>query len=117
MFREDLDALAAAGLLRKLRVVASRQGPRIILDGREVLLLASNNYLGLASHPRIRAAAIAAIEQYGVGAGASRLISGTMSPHQELELRLAQWKRTPAALLFSSGYLANLSVPAAILLT
>ncbi len=77
------------------------------IDGAEVLLLCSNNYLGLADHPRVRQAAATAAERYGAGAGASRLISGTMSIHRKLEERLAEFKNTEAALLFGSGYLAN----------
>jgi glycine C-acetyltransferase/8-amino-7-oxononanoate synthase len=78
-----------------------------MIDGAEVLLLCSNNYLGLADHPRVRQAAATAAERYGAGAGASRLISGTMSIHRKLEERLAEFKNTEAALLFGSGYLAN----------
>lgn len=77
---------------------------------RDVISFASNDYLGLASHPRVRAAAIAAIEQWGSGAGASRLVTGTRSLHHELEAALAHWQRTPRAVLFSSGYAANLGV-------
>jgi glycine C-acetyltransferase/8-amino-7-oxononanoate synthase len=91
-------------------VIEGPQGPRVLLDGAEVLLLCSNNYLGLADHPRVRAAAGEAAERYGAGAGASRLISGTMSLHRTLESRLAAFKRSPAALLFGSGYLANAAI-------
>ena len=98
------------GLLRRMRMISGPQGPRVLLDGRPVLLLCSNNYLGLADHPRVREAASEAAMRYGAGAGASRLISGTMRIHRRLEERLAEFKRTEAALLFGSGYLANTGV-------
>ena len=90
------------------------QGPRVVLDGRSVLLLCSNNYLGLADHPRVREAAIDAVERWGVGAGASRLVSGTMTAHRALEERLASFEGREAALLFGSGYLANVGVLSAL---
>jgi glycine C-acetyltransferase/8-amino-7-oxononanoate synthase len=111
---ERLAELRRDGLHRRLRVIDGAQGPRVLLDGAEVLLLCSNNYLGLADHPRVRAAAADAAERWGAGAGASRLISGSMSPHHQLEGRLAEFKRTEAALLFGSGYLANTGVIAAL---
>ena len=86
----------------------------MLLDGAEVLLLCSNNYLGLADHPRVRAAAGEAAERYGAGAGASRLISGSMSLHRKLEHRLATFKGAEAALLFGSGYLANIGIVSAL---
>jgi glycine C-acetyltransferase/8-amino-7-oxononanoate synthase len=104
---ERLEELRASGLRRRLRLVQSPQGPRVLLDGRDVLLLCSNDYLGLASHARIRAAAAEAAMRWGAGAGASRLISGNMPPHLELERRLAAFKGYESALLFGSGYLAN----------
>ncbi len=109
-----LSELRRTGLHRRLRLIEGAQGPRVLLDGAEVLLLCSNNYLGLADHPRVRRAAAEAAERYGAGAGASRLISGTMSPHRELEGRLAEFERSEAALLFGSGYLANTGVVAAL---
>jgi glycine C-acetyltransferase/8-amino-7-oxononanoate synthase len=105
---ERLEDLRAAGLHRRLRLVEGPQGPRVTLDGAEVLLLCSNNYLGLADHPRVRQAAADAAERFGAGAGASRLISGNMSPHRRLEERIAAFAGYEAALLFGSGYLANL---------
>jgi glycine C-acetyltransferase/8-amino-7-oxononanoate synthase len=86
----------------------------VTLDGVEVLLLCSNNYLGLADHPRVRQAAADAAERFGAGAGASRLISGSMEPHRRLEERLAAFTGYQAALLFGSGYLANLGTIAAL---
>jgi 8-amino-7-oxononanoate synthase len=104
---DRLDELRAAGLYRRLRLVDGPQGPRITLDGTEVLLLCSNNYLGLADHPRVRQAAADAAERFGAGAGASRLISGNMTVHRRLEERIAAFSGYEAALLFGSGYLAN----------
>ena len=109
-----LDELRRSGLQRKLRLIEGPQGPRVLLDGAEVLLLCSNNYLGLADHPRVRQAAADAAERWGAGAGASRLISGNLSLHRKLEDRLAEFKGAPAALLFGSGYLANTGVIAAL---
>ena len=85
-----------------------------MLDGRPVLLLCSNDYLGLAGHPRVREAAAEAAMRWGAGAGASRLISGNMEPHRRLERRLAAFKGYEAALLFGSGYLANTGAIAAL---
>ena len=97
-----------------MRMVAGPQGPSVTLDGRRVLLLCSNNYLGFADHPRVRDAAAAAARRYGVGAGASRLVSGNMTLHRRLEERLAAFERTERCLLFGSGYLANTGVIAAL---
>jgi len=104
---ERLEELRDRGVRRRLRLVESSQGPRVLLDERPVLLLCSNDYLGLAGHPDVRAAAATAAERWGAGAGASRLISGNMTPHRRLERRLAAFKGHEAALLFGSGYLAN----------
>ncbi len=109
-----LDELREAGLYRELRTVGSAQGPRVLLDGREVLLLCSNDYLGLAGDARLRDAAAEAAERWGAGAGASRLVSGNMTPHEELEARLAELKGTEACLLFGSGYLANTGIVSAL---
>ncbi len=103
-----------SGLRRRTRLVFGPQGPRVVLDGKPVLLLCSNNYLGLADHPRVREAAAEAAMRWGAGAGASRLVSGTMTPHRRLEERLAEFKGREAALLFGSGYLANTGVIAAL---
>jgi glycine C-acetyltransferase/8-amino-7-oxononanoate synthase len=110
----QLERLESAGLRRRLRVVEGPQEPRVVLDGREVLLLCSNNYLGLADHPRVREAAAEAALRWGAGAGASRLISGNMAPHSGLEERLAEFKGAEAALLFGSGYLANIGTVVAL---
>ena len=111
---ERLAELESSGLRRRLRVVEGPQGPEVVLDGRPVLLLCSNNYLGLADHPRLRRAAADAALTLGTSAGASRLISGSMPIHAELESRLAEFKGTEAALLFGSGYLANTGAIAAL---
>ncbi len=111
---DRLDELREHGLHRRLRMISGPQGPRVLLDGRPVLLLCSNNYLGLADHPRVREAAAEAAMRWGVGAGASRLISGNMKLHRRLEERLAAFKDHEAALLFGSGYLANTGAIAAL---
>ncbi|HEY6653743.1 MAG TPA: 8-amino-7-oxononanoate synthase [Solirubrobacterales bacterium] len=111
---ERLAELESSGLRRRLRMIEGPQGAEVVLDGRPVLLLCSNNYLGLADHPRLRRAAADAALSLGTSAGASRLISGSMSIHAELESRLAEFKGTEAALLFGSGYLANTGAIAAL---
>jgi 8-amino-7-oxononanoate synthase len=111
---QRLSELEQLGLDRRLRLVSGPQGPRVLLDGKPVLLLCSNNYLGLADHPRVREAAADAAMRWGVGAGSSRLVSGTMTIHRRLEERLAAFERTEACLLFGSGYLANVGVIGAL---
>jgi 8-amino-7-oxononanoate synthase len=109
-----LDEIDELGLTRRMRLVSGPQGPRVVLDGKPVLLLCSNNYLGLADHPRVREAAADAAMRWGVGAGASRLVSGTMTIHRRLEDALAAFKDRQAAVLYGSGYLANTGVIAAL---
>jgi glycine C-acetyltransferase/8-amino-7-oxononanoate synthase len=111
---QRLAEIEAAGLRRRLRVIDSAMGAEVTLDGAPVLLLCSNDYLGLAGHPRVREAAAEAALKWGAGSGASRLVSGSMTPHHELERRLAAFKGTDAALLFGSGYLANVGVISAL---
>ena len=111
---DQLEELRDRGLHRRLRLVAGPQGPRVLLDGQPVLLLCSNNYLGLADHPKVCEATAEAAMRWGAGAGASRLISGNMQPHRQLEQRLAEFKGYEAALLFGAGYLANTGVIAAL---
>ncbi len=111
---QRLEELESEGLRRRLRVVDGPQGPEVMLDGKPVLLLCSNNYLGLADHPRLRRAAADAALALGTSSGASRLISGSMSIHAGLEARLAEFEGTEAALLFGSGYLANTGAIAAL---
>ncbi len=113
-FREELDELREAGLFRTMRLLHGEQSGRVVLEDREVLLLCSNNYLGLADHPVLKEAAIRAVERYGTGSGASRLVSGNMELHEELEARIAAFKGTEAALLFNSGYAANTGIIPAI---
>ncbi len=106
LFAEQLEALRTNSLFRQLREIGSAQGACVDLAGRRLINFSSNDYLGLANEPRLRDAAIATIKEFGVGAGASRLVSGTQSPHLRLEEALARWKGTEAALSFSSGYAA-----------
>jgi 8-amino-7-oxononanoate synthase len=114
-FAEQLQQLRVRSLDRHLREVAGAQGAIVEFAGNRLINFSSNDYLGLANDPRLREAAAAAIEKFGVGAGASRLISGTQSPHLDLERALAKWKGTPAALSFSSGYAAALgTIPALV---
>jgi glycine C-acetyltransferase/8-amino-7-oxononanoate synthase len=115
MFEDKLRALEEQHLLRHLRVIDSAPGPTVMIEGRPVILMASNDYLGLATHPALKHAAIEATERFGVGSGASRLISGTLPPHKELERTLADFKHTEAALVFASGYSANIGlIPALV---
>jgi glycine C-acetyltransferase len=109
-FVEELRKIKSSGLYRDLKVIDQSQGPRVLVNGKEVILMCSNNYLGLASHPLLKEASKRAADLYGVGAGASRLISGTMRLHQELEERINAFKGTEATILLNSGYHANLSV-------
>jgi len=109
-----LQELRDSGLYRRLRLIEGPQGPRVSLDGRPVLLLCSNNYLGLADHDAVREAAARAALEWGAGAGASRLISGNMEPHRRLESQLAEFAGYETALLFGSGYLANTGAIAAL---
>ncbi|HEX5308435.1 MAG TPA: 8-amino-7-oxononanoate synthase [Solirubrobacteraceae bacterium] len=111
---ERLAELERLGLSRRLRTVAGPQGARITLDGQDVLLLCSNNYLGLADHPRVREAAARAAVELGAGTGASRLVSGTMAIHRELELALAEFEDSEDCVLFGSGYLANVGTIGAL---
>ena len=107
---ERLEELRERGLYRRMRLVSGPQGPRVLLDGKPVLLLCSNNYLGLADHPRVREAAAEAAMRWGVGAGASRLVSGNMTVHRRLESELADFEGSQACVLFGSGYLANAGI-------
>ncbi len=105
--RADMDSLVARGLRRFLEPLDSPQGPLVRLGGETLVNFSSNDYLGLASSPTVRAAAIAALEAHGVGSGASRLVVGDTTAHQRLEARLASFEHAEAALLFNSGYAAN----------
>jgi len=112
---EQLASWRKAGTYQPLRILESESAPESRFDGHEVINLASNNYLGLTTHPRLRQAAIEATRQYGVGSGAVRTISGTMSIHMQLEERIAQFKHVEASVVFQSGFAANAGTVAAIL--
>ncbi len=109
-FREELELLKQRGLYRSTRLVEGAQQSRVRLDGREVIMLCSNSYLGLSDHPLLKDAAVRAVERFGVSSGASRLVSGTMELHEELEASIAHFKETEAALVFNSGYAANTGI-------
>lgn len=110
----ELDALATEGLRRRRRTLDSPCGPACTVDGREVISFCSNDYLGLANDPRLIAAAQAAAAQWGVGSGASHLVSGHLRPHESLETALAEFVGFPRALSFSTGYMANLAIVPAL---
>jgi glycine C-acetyltransferase len=107
---DELAALRERNLYRPLRVMSSAQGPIASMDGRRVISLSSNDYLGLTHHPRMKRAAIEAVEQFGAGSGAVRTIAGTMTLHEALEAELAAFKHTEAVLTFQSGFTANTGV-------
>ena len=111
----DLQQREADGLLRRRRVLQSPQGARVQVDGEDVLSFCSNDYLGLANHPALVQAACEGAQRFGVGAGASHLVTGHSAAHHELEQKLAEFTGLPAALLFSTGYMANLGVITALL--
>lgn len=112
---DELDSLKSQGLYRRLRVLEGEQRAATTFDHTAVVNLSSNNYLGLTTHPKLREAAIAAIEKYGVGSGSVRTIAGTMSIHMELEARLAAFKKTEAAVVFQSGFTANAGTVSSVL--
>ncbi len=114
-FEAELAELREQALLRKMRAVESPQQPEMEFTGRRLISFSSNDYLGLATEPALREAAKQAIDDYGFGSGASRLISGTLSPHLRLEEKIAEWKRAEAALTFSSGYAASVGTLGAVL--
>ncbi len=107
---DELAALRERHLYRPLRIMSSAQGPIVSVDGRRVISLSSNDYLGLANHPRMKRAAIEAVERLGAGSGAVRTIAGTMALHEALEADLAAFKHTEAVLTFQSGFTANTGV-------
>ena len=114
-FNHLLDELRQQGVYRPLRVLQGAQESRSVFDGRSVVNLSSNNYLGLTTHPRLRERAVEAIARFGVGAGSVRTIAGTLDLHVELERRLAEFKQTEAALVFQSGFTANAGTVAVVL--
>jgi len=107
---EELKELEQSGLYRRLRTITSNQEAHVTIGGKDYISFSSNNYLGLASHPKVKESAINAIKLYGCGAGASRLIVGTMELHTKLEERIAAFEDKPAAILFCTGYVANVGV-------
>src|SRR3989440_8328810 len=111
----QLDELKAKGTHFKLRVLEDEQAPVCTFDGKRVINLASNNYLGLTTHPRLRERALEATRKYGVGTGSVRTIAGTMDIHMELERRLAEFKKTEAVVVFQSGFAANAGTVSAVL--
>ncbi|MDQ3349026.1 MAG: aminotransferase class I/II-fold pyridoxal phosphate-dependent enzyme, partial [Acidobacteriota bacterium] len=112
---DELDSLRRQNLYRRLRVLGGEQKAHTTFDDRSVVNLSSNNYLGLTTHPRLRAAALAATEEFGVGSGSVRTIAGTMELHVELERRLASFKKVEAVVVFQSGFTANAGTVSAIL--
>ena len=113
--RSVLDGIRERGTYRRMRVLDGLQGPRMIVDGREVLLFAGSNYLDLARHPEVVEAAERATRDWGCAAGGSRLISGNLTIHEALESELAEFFGTEAALVFNTGYMANLGVIPALI--
>lgn len=111
----ELDRMREEGTFRPLVTLQSEQGARVVINGREVIQLSSNNYLGLTDHPRLKQAAINAVEKYGAGTGSVRTIAGTLTMHQELEKKLAAFKHTEASLVFQSGFTTNQGVLSAVL--
>lgn len=114
MFEEKIEAIKQAGLYRQMKYLQSPQTANVRIDGRDVLMLSSNSYLGLCSDQRLKQAVIDAIELYGTGSGGSRLITGSYEIHHRLEEEIAAFKGAPAALVFNTGYMANVGVISAI---
>lgn len=113
-FKDEIDRLANSGLYRSLRTVEPATAGRVAINGNEAILLCSNNYLGLADHPALKKATIDAVNRYGTGSGASRLVSGNLELHGQLEECVAAFKGTEAAILFNSGYSANIGTIQAV---
>src|SRR5437763_8819021 len=107
---DELQQLRQQGLFRPLRVLGAPQDTETVVDGKRVLNLSSNNYLGLTTHPKLKSAMVKATDEWGAGSGAVRTIAGTMAVHEELERRLAAFKHTEASLVLQSGFTANLGV-------
>lgn len=113
--QEELDHMKEEGTFRKLVPLESEQGSKVVINGKEVIQLSSNNYLGLTSHPKMKEAALKAVEEFGVGTGSVRTIAGTLSMHEEFEKKLAEFKHTEACLIFQSGFSTNQGILSAIL--
>src|SRR5881227_2098747 len=112
---DQLNDLKAKGTYFRLRVLEDEQAPECTFDGKHVINLASNNYLGLTTHPKLREAALEATRKYGVGSGAVRTIAGTMKLHMELEEKIARFKNVEACVVFQSGFTANAGTVSAVL--
>ncbi len=112
---DQLDDFKAKGTHFRLRVLDDEQAPVCAFDGKRVINLASNNYLGLTTHPKLREAALEATRKYGVGSGAVRTIAGTMKIHMELEEKIARFKSVEACVVFQSGFAANAGTVSAVL--
>src|SRR3954467_5127790 len=112
---KELDNLKEQKLFRELRILDDEQRAHTTVDGRSVVNLSSNNYLGLTTHPRLRERALEATRRFGVGSGSVRTIAGTMATHMELERRLAEFKQTEAVVVFQSGFTANAGTVSSIL--
>src|SRR5213595_1236186 len=112
---DQLNELKSKGTFFKLRVLEDEQAPVTTFDGRRVINIASNNYLGLTTHPKLREAALAATKRYGVGSGAVRTVAGTMAIHMDLEERIARFKNVEACVVFQSGFTANAGTVSAVL--
>ena len=113
-FTDEIARLTSAELYRSLKTIAPSAQGRVTIAGKEAILLCSNNYLGLADHPALKKASIDAVSRYGSGSGASRLVSGNLELHEQLEKRIAAFKGTEAAILFNSGYSANVGTIQAV---
>jgi glycine C-acetyltransferase len=114
-YKQAEEELRASGLYLYMRKLESSSENRVMVNGVELLMFASNNYLGLTTHPKVKAAGLKAMEKFGVGAGSVRLLGGTFSLHEELEQRIAQFKGTEAAIAYSSGYVSNLATISTLL--
>ncbi|MFH1624407.1 MAG: aminotransferase class I/II-fold pyridoxal phosphate-dependent enzyme, partial [Pseudomonadota bacterium] len=106
--KREIDSLKEFGLYRNLKRIVGPIDATVLIDGREVILLSSNNYLGLATHPKLKEAAASALKEYGTGACGSRLISGNMEIHEELEKKIAKFKGCESAIVFPTGYMVNI---------
>jgi glycine C-acetyltransferase len=113
--KENLEDLKSKGLYNEINIISGANGPKINIGGKELINLSSNNYLGLATHPRMVEASIKATEKYGVGAGAVRTINGTLDIHADLEKKLAEFKHTEAAIAFQSGFNCNMAAISAVM--
>ena len=114
LLQQELEEFKTSGLYRQTKRIDTIQGPEVIIDGKKVTLLSSNNYLGLAFHPEVIKAQAQALEEFGAGACASRLVSGNMSLHEKLEERIAAFKGTEGAIVFPTGYMANVGTISAV---